>query len=773
MKQAMRTKEIRLALVCYGGVSLAVYMHGIVKEIWKLLQASRACQEGDRGSLTDTAAVYADLLDELAPHVRLRVLSDIIAGASAGGINGIFLAHAITTGADMEPLRDLWLKNADVETLLDPEARPASGLTKMWAAPLVWAASRRQEQSIDTLVEATARDEVRSKLSHFIRSRWFEPPFGGKTFTGLLLDAFEAMDAGKRGPRLIPDGQPLDLFVTVTDLAGHPEQLVLNSPPRVVETEHRLVIAFSGHGGDHMPLGDIPDLLYAARATASFPGAFPPFQISELDTVLDARKRPWPSRSTFLSRVFPRREAAGLSSEDAVLIDGSVLANAPFRPAIDALRHRPAHREVDRRFVYIDPKPGRRSISLRGRDRMPGFFTTILKSLSDLPREQPIRDNLDAIAGLSRRIRAMRRIVSGMQPEVDAAIERELGGTFFLDRPTPARLAGWRSKAQTAAAREAGFAYSAYGHQKLAGILDELATMLLLAAGRDVRPEMDHMRDVLLRWAEDRGLAHVAAARNGATKTAIDFFRQYDVGFRIRRLRLLGRRLVEMAAEPDADLAAIDVAREAVYECLAPFLALRQAKTLTEKLKGIAIDTPTAVEAALERMRDVFNLSALDAEADERLCEAFFALSDRKDRRQLLFAYLGFPFYDITTLPLLQGEGLDEFDPIKVDRIAPDDATTIRSGGAEATLKGIQFNSFGAFFSRAYRENDYLWGRLHGAERLIDILISTLPAGAALPPGHELRLKRAAFRAILDVERPHLTSIPELLDSLEEEIGPA
>ena len=33
--------------------------------------------------------------------------------------------------------------------------------------------------------------------------------------------------------------------------------------------------------------------------------------------------------------------------------------------------------------------------------------------------------------------------------------------------------------------------------------------------------------------------------------------------------------------------------------------------------------------------------------------------------------------------------------------------------------------SFGAFFSRAYRENDYLWGRLHGAERLIDIIDPT------------------------------------------------
>src|SRR3546814_6552377 len=83
---------------------------------------------------------------------------------------------------------------------------------------------------------------------------------------------------------------------------------------------------------------------------------------------------------------------------------------------------------------------------------------------------------------------------------------------------------------------------------------------------------------------------------------------------------------------------------------------------------------------------------------------------------------LGYPFYDIATLPLLQGEGFDEFDPIKIDRISPSDATAIRVGGAAAMLKGIEFNSFGALFSRAYRENDYLWGRLHGADRLIDIV---------------------------------------------------
>jgi len=31
---AMRQKELRLALVCYGGISLAVYMHGVTKELW-------------------------------------------------------------------------------------------------------------------------------------------------------------------------------------------------------------------------------------------------------------------------------------------------------------------------------------------------------------------------------------------------------------------------------------------------------------------------------------------------------------------------------------------------------------------------------------------------------------------------------------------------------------------------------------------------------------------------------------------------------------------
>src|SRR5207237_10809876 len=40
--QALREKELRIALVCFGGISLAVYMHGVTKEILKLVRASSA-----------------------------------------------------------------------------------------------------------------------------------------------------------------------------------------------------------------------------------------------------------------------------------------------------------------------------------------------------------------------------------------------------------------------------------------------------------------------------------------------------------------------------------------------------------------------------------------------------------------------------------------------------------------------------------------------------------------------------------------------------------
>jgi len=762
----VREKEIRLALICYGGISLAVYMHGITKEVWRVARASRAFHAGEAPE-EGSEAVYHALLKTIAAEagVELRVLVDILTGASAGGINAIFLAQAISTGRSLEPLTELWLETADIDRLVDPKVNPVSRFAKGAAVPFAWALSARRGGTVDQTVEAAHRGEVRTKLAHFVRARWFSPPFSGPGFTRLLLGALDAMGKSGGGPPLLPDYQPLDLFVTVTDFHGFPERLRLNSPAEVTEREHRLTVSFQDPGGPTRHLAEAPGLAFAARATASFPGAFPPFQVGELDGVLEEEGLVWSGRSDFLARALPRYASIG-EAEAAVLIDGSVLANAPFRPAIQALRNRPARREVDRRFVYIDPKPGSRSVRLTGSgNAAPGFFATIFGALSDIPREQPIRDNLEAIEGRTARIRRLRRIVEAMRPEVEAAIDRAFGSNILLLRPTRKRIAGWRVKAQTLAARNAGYAYAAYAHLKLAGVAEEIADSLLRLSDSGQGAGREAVRQAV--WSEigSRGLIDPGAATAaGARPEVVLFLRSFDLSFRVRRLRFLARRIGEIATGQQGPRPDVDVARETIYRLLGRYLGAGEATAARfPAVEGNAAE-------AMAALADLLGLKALDEEADEALTQVLAALP-REERRVLILTYLGFPFYDIATLPLLQGEGLDEFDPVKVDRISPDDCTAIRAGGAAATLKGIQFNSFGAFFSRAYRENDYLWGRLHGAERLIDIVVSTLPEGRHLPPGAVAALKRDAFRAILATERPRLTSIPRLFDELEREIG--
>ncbi len=761
----MREKELRLALICYGGISLAVYMHGITKEVWRLARASRAFHSGEEAE-PGSEAVYRRLIEAIARECELdvRVLVDILAGASAGGINAVFLAEAIASGRSLEPLTDLWLETADVDRLIDPAMNRFSRLAKSAAVPLAWAWSSRRG-ALEKTVEADHREEIRGKLANFIRARWFAPPFSGPGFTRLLLGAFDAMAAGPEGPPLLPSYHPLDLFVTVTDFYGYSEQLRLNSPPEVIEQEHRLILSFRRAGPG--PLAEAAELTFAARATASFPGAFPPFQVAELDSVLKERGTDWPGRGDFLTRALPRQSALG-TAESAVLIDGSVLANAPFRPAIKALQNRPAHREVDRRFVYIDPKPGVRSVRLAGGggDEAPGFFATIFGALSDIPREQPIRDNLEAIDQRSSTIRRLRKIVEAMRPEVEAAIERAFGSTIFLLKPNAKRLAGWRARAQTIAAREAGYAYAAYGHFKLAGVAEEAAERIFRLGGGGGRSRHERIRRAV--WSEVRrlGLADQdSMTTTGAKPEVVLFLRRFDAAFRTRRLRFLVRRLGQIEEQADPPREAIAAARGELYRLIG-----RYSREPAGAGADVYRDAAERPAAALEALAGALSMRAADDEADARLTQALAAFP-KPERRSLMLAYLGFPFYDIATLPLLQGEGLDEYDEVKVDRISPEDATAIRGGGVGATLKGVQFNSFGAFFSRAYRENDYLWGRLHGADRLIDITVSTLPEGLSLPEGLTDRLKREAFRAILAEEKPRLSEIQPLFEAIEKEVG--
>src|SRR5262245_60216921 len=162
-----------MALVCFGGVSLAVYMHGVTKEILKLARASSVLHaitdRSKRASATfasfrdaadpeyDTEAVYFDLLREIGRTVELRVIVDIFAGPSPVGINAVMLARALSHDLPMGSLRNLWLDNADVTELLSSEAR-AGRWSKWFLRPFFWAVGAAGLELISDL-------EVRAKLS--------------------------------------------------------------------------------------------------------------------------------------------------------------------------------------------------------------------------------------------------------------------------------------------------------------------------------------------------------------------------------------------------------------------------------------------------------------------------------------------------------------------------------------------------------------------------------------------------------------------------------
>ena len=294
---------------------------------------------------SDTEPAYFDLLKAIGRKVELRVIVDIIAGASAGGINGTMLARALCHDLPIDRLSELWLDQADVHVLLAPEAR-AGRWSKLAMKPLLWGAASTG------LLHSSQDPEVRKNLSVFVRSRWFKPPFDGGRMTGLMLDAINALGSPSRpGGSLIPSGQRLDLFVTLTDYHGRPELLQLHDPMFVHEREHRHVLHFGyrrnqdGEVENDFDLANGPGLAFAARATSSFPGAFPPARIVEVDAAIAQREIGWPKRQSFIekgfaayveSKVDPTKHALSMAACSTTGHSGRRLL--PFREGLPTAR---------------------------------------------------------------------------------------------------------------------------------------------------------------------------------------------------------------------------------------------------------------------------------------------------------------------------------------------------------------------------------------------------------------------------------------------------
>src|SRR6266478_6486909 len=426
----MKEKELRLALVCYGGVSLVLYMHGVIKEILKLSRASKAyhsvpqseqrehrsyeAANGDDGRPRDTENVYFTLLQSIGQTLSLRVIVDSIAGASAGGISGIVLARALAHDLSIDHLRDLWLDEADVLRLLGSSQR-ARPWSKWFLRPVLWTLFRLRR-----LGPAVDR-EIQKNLSMFFRSRWFEPPFDGERFLELLHDGLSAMRGhGDKRSSLLPPGHALDLAVSITDFFGYRRDVKINTPSVISEREHGLIWTFRYRDWSDEPSdlddGNVPGLALAARATSSFPGAFAPVQLSNLERLLAKRGLDWPNRQKFIAANFKEHINAGVDPEGTSLFDGSIVNNKPFSAVLNMVRERPAYRDVDRRLVYIEPDPERSSPPPGG--NAPSFIGTLEAAILGIPLRGPIYGALAQVQEFNETTERMGKILMAAYPEL-------------------------------------------------------------------------------------------------------------------------------------------------------------------------------------------------------------------------------------------------------------------------------------------------------------------------------------------------------------------
>ena len=805
-------REFRIALVCYGGVSLAVYMHGVVKEIHKLVRASAAYDLFREGKIkanpfspeTDTEYAYWDVIDRLEKYQPIRVIVDVISGASAGGINAVFLGKAIAHNASQEHLRDLWLKHASIQELTTETHE-----TVPWYVRLITPAISRITGLKRLFPEfQNAYGHLMAFTFHAAVRRAVAPPFDGDRMLGWLYEGLARMKppAHQDAPlpdTLVPENQALDLFATVTDFYGYPSFMPVHDPAGrgVHDQKYRHVMRFS-YDNRNIIRDDFvrtAELAFAARATSSLPGGFSPVQIGDLKRVLEDRLatdgEPPVDEEGFLARQFREYDLAGANARLTCFADGGILDNQPFSNAIRAIAKRSANREVVRRILYIDPHPISEPAPADG--RLPGTFETLLGSLSRIPKHEPVHDELWMLNAFNRRVQRINDAVESSRSIVDKLVA-EVGALYELDMKADLQtLEDWRHAVNRHAAGLETAGYASYVGFKLRSMVDELRDAIC----RELNyPALSghalFVGNVLMTWMERRRTLPVG---DRVTDDQTQFLKLFDIGFRRRRVRFLIKDINAMYKDARLPgrrpgVAELDEMKRALYDLLATYqsnllggeqraslLPLMKAafgeEVITPRIQSGRVDADEFLDELGDRV-DAYYAALRNAIWDDKtplhlLLSSIVATCadwDEGPRTEFLTRFIGFPFWDIMIFPLSDMGDVGELYEIRGVRMSPNDARLIIDGGAEKKLRGVRYQHFGAFFSRYARENDYLWGRLDAAERLIDILVdATLEQTEhSLEPEAFLAEKTLALDAVLNDEEGTLTVVASRIAALRK-----
>jgi patatin-related protein len=771
-------KELRLALVCYGGVSLAIYMHGITKEIHKLVRASEAFATATSRTSADnpfpqktTEHVYWETLavaTDAEEGLRTRVVVDVIAGTSAGGINGICLGKALAGDRSQEALKTLWIEKGDIGLLM----RGCRKLPWKWRLPFLLIPPRR-------------------------------PLLRGNEMCQWLYDAFEQMDAGAKPGSLIPPDRTLELFVPITDFHGYERHFPIEDPPFIRDRTHRHIMAFRHDGNNLAQFAREYNhaLAFAARATSSFPAAFPPITFRGYQAAVKAAG---PALGGRAEEFFSLYSLADVEADQAYFVDGGVLNNYPFGPAIDAIQRKPAASEVNRRLVYVEPDPSFSDgpvPSTRAPSGPPTLIKTALGAFASIPGNQPIIDELTRLAERNRVVQRVRDVIQTSFQPVERRVDEllrlrnvRLADILTTSSDNTAELA---QVIEEAATKDAGLNYATYIRQRLAFLTDAYAALIADAL---LFPPTSYqaafVANVLRSWAR---ADHLLGPDGMPSERGRRALAALDLGYHERRLRFVIAALSWWYRSTDTyrvpDRQDLDRAKARVYQAIADLQTIVRelaAEDSTKQLLNLVFDPKTidgaigegkSVEAYLEEhgkplatLRDDLEsrierrLPTVEENLYQDLRRMATAWSDEA-KRALLVRYLGFPYWDILVYPIQALTNVGERDNVEVLRISPRDTKWPKPPpGEKGKLKGVSLFHFGAFLERSYRQNDYLWGRLDATERLISLL---LPKDMVKTQAAKRRLRLDATDAVLSEERQFRANLGALFQTLERQLGDA
>jgi patatin-related protein len=376
----LATRELRLALAMRGGVSLAVWIGGACAEL-HLLREQNARSDFWRPLLD--AAGYGS--------VRL----DVLAGASAGGLNAALLAAALLYGVPFARYRDVWLDVADLRALLrDPAERAPQSVLRG-----------------DDYFLA----QMEQRLGGLLAERLAAPPPG-------------ALPSGG-GPVPATPGQPyLDVHLTATLFTARAVPVLEDWAGRYDELTHRAGFRFRHnrftsdfrHGGAVAEelAGAAAKLALAARATSSFPGAFEPA------TVRVTRPRHVGARAALTDRDDFFGLFSDASRAEQRVIDGGVLHNIPVGQAIAAIATASAEGPTERWLLYLHPSPDEPPEERAAADTGADTIRTVLASSSARAGAESVLDDLTLLRAhnaLVDRYRALRRVLLPGADTGDAA----------------------------------------------------------------------------------------------------------------------------------------------------------------------------------------------------------------------------------------------------------------------------------------------------------------------------------------------------------------